>query len=159
MADYNKVILLGNLATDPEIRITPRGTPVTQLRFAVSRRNKAADGTEHEEVNFFDVEAWGKTAEVIGAYLTKGKPLLIEGRLKQERWADKTTGKNRERTKVMLESFRFVGKKDENEPGGAGDTSPSPAPSPAPASGHSAASSGQPPPTTTPAAVDEDSPF
>jgi single-strand DNA-binding protein len=119
MASYNKVILLGNLTRDPELRVTPRGTPICQFGLAVNRQYKDESGQLREEVNFLDIEAWGKQGEVISKYLTKGRPLFMEGRLKYDQWEDKTTGQKRSKIKIVLENFQFVGSREGGSGGGA----------------------------------------
>jgi len=123
MANYNKVILMGNLTRDPELRYTPKGTAVARLGLAINRRWRSETGEEREEVTFVDVDAWGRQAEVIGQYLRKGRPIFIEGRLRLDQWEDKTTHQKKSRLCVVLESFQFVdsGNRGEtpagNEPG------------------------------------------
>ncbi len=90
MASFNKVILLGNLTRDPEVRYTPKGTAVTDLGLAVNRTYTADNGEKREEVTFVDVTFWGRTAEVAGEYLKKGRPVFVEGRLQLDSWDDKT---------------------------------------------------------------------
>ena len=109
MASFNKVILLGNLTRDPELRYTPKGMATARLGLAVNRKFKAADGQEREEVTFIDVDAWGKQAELIAQYLKKGAPLFVEGRLKFDQWDDKQTGQKVSKLRVVLEGFQFVG--------------------------------------------------
>lgn len=109
MASFNKVILAGNLGADPELRSTPSGTYVAALRLAVNRFWKNKEGEQQEETTFVDVTAFQKSAETICKHLTKGSPILIEGRLKQESWQDKETGGNRYKMVVILESFQFIG--------------------------------------------------
>ncbi len=109
MASYNKVLLLGNLTRDPELRVTPKGTAVCQFGLAVNRQFKDESGQTREEVTFVDLEAWGKQAETIAKYLTKGRPLFVEGRLKLDQWDDKTSGQKRSKLKVVLENFQFLG--------------------------------------------------
>ncbi len=116
MAGFNKVILLGNLTRDPELRVTPRGTPICQFGLAVSRQYKDDTGQTREEANFFDIEAWGKQGELISKYMTKGRPIFVEGRLKYDQWEDKATGQKRSKIKIVLETFQFVGGRE----GGAG---------------------------------------
>ncbi len=118
MASYNKVLLLGNLTRDPELRVTPKGTPVCQFGLAVNRQFKDETGQTREEVTFVDLEAWGKQAETIAKYLTKGRPLFVEGRLKLDQWDDKASGQKRSKLKVVLENFQFLGGR-EGGPGGA----------------------------------------
>jgi len=114
MSSYNKVILLGNLTRDPDTRQTSSGTLVCRLSVAVNRSFTATDGTAREEVCFVDVECFGKTAENVSKYFSKGKPILVEGRLRQDTWDDKTTGQKRSKLVIVLERFEFV-----NSGGGA----------------------------------------
>ena len=109
MASFNKVILMGNLTRDPEMRYTPSGTAIAKLGLAVNRVWRDAEGQQKEEVTFVDVDAFGKQAETIGQYMQKGRPILVEGRLKLDQWEDKNTGQNRSRLGVVLERFTFVG--------------------------------------------------
>src|SRR5437763_13715041 len=92
MASFNKVILLGNLTRDPEVRYTPKGTAVAELGMAVNRVYTAENREEREETTFVDVTLWGRTAEIASEYSTKGRPVFIEGRLQLESWEDKTSG-------------------------------------------------------------------
>ena len=117
MASYNKVLLLGNLTRDPEMRVTPKGTAVCQFGLAVNRQFKDESGQMREEVTFVDLESWGKQAETIAKYLTKGRPLFVEGRLKFDQWDDKATGQKRSKLKVVVENFQFIGGR---EPGASG---------------------------------------
>ena len=109
MASFNKVILMGNLTRDPELRYTPSGTAIAKLGLAVNRVWRDSEGQQKEEVTFVDVDAFGKQAETIGQYMQKGRPILVEGRLKLDQWEDKNTGQNRSRLGVVLERFTFVG--------------------------------------------------
>lgn len=109
MASFNKVILLGNLTRDPELKYTPRGQAVARLGLAVNRSYKTETGETREETTFIDIDAWGKQAELIGQYLRKGSPLFVEGRLKFDQWDDKTTGKKASKLRVVLENFQFIG--------------------------------------------------
>lgn len=117
MPSYNKTLLMGHLTRDPELRATPKGTPICQFGLAVNRQFKDESGATKDEVTFIDVEAWGKQAETIAKYCTKGKPLFIEGRLKLDSWEDKTTGQKRQKLKVVLESFQFVGGGEKSQDG------------------------------------------
>src|SRR5579859_1743827 len=109
MASFNKVILAGNLTRDPELRYTPKGTAVARITLAVNRTYTAGEGGEKkEEVSFVDVDVWGRQAEVISQYMKKGRPLLVEGRLKQDTWEDKNTKQKQSKLKVVLESFSFL---------------------------------------------------
>ncbi len=130
MASFNKVILIGNLTRDPELKYTPKGTAVARLGLAVSRSWKTDTGETREEVAFIDVDAFGRQAEVIGQYMKKGRPMMIEGRLKLDQWDDKTTGQKRSKLGVVLESFQFLGtgRSDDGGAGGegGGDYAPRP---------------------------------
>ena len=108
MASFNKVILVGNLTRDPEVRYTPKGTAIAKLGLAVNRTWKTETGETKEEVSFVDVDAFGRQAEVIGQYMKKGRSLLVEGRLKQDTWEDKNTHQKQSKLKVVLESFTFI---------------------------------------------------
>ena len=108
MANFNKVILAGNLTRDPELRYTPKGTAVARITLAVNRTWKGENGESKEEVSFVDVDVWGRQAEVISQYMKKGRPLLVEGRLKQDTWEDKNTKQKQSKLKVVLESFSFI---------------------------------------------------
>ena len=112
MANYNKVLLMGNLTRDPELRYTPKGQAVAKLGLAVNRRYTTESGEAREETTFVDIDAWGKQAEVICQYCKKGKPLFVEGRLKLDQWTDKTTGEKKSRLGVVLEGFSFCGDND-----------------------------------------------
>ena len=109
MASYNKVILVGNLTRDPEMRYTPKGTAVVKLGLAVNRRWTTETGETREEVTFVDIDAFGKQAETLAQYMKKGSPILIEGRLRQDTWDDKQTGQKRSKLLVVCENFKFVG--------------------------------------------------
>lgn len=108
MASFNKCILIGNLCRDPEVKYTPKGTAVCKLSLALNRTWKTESGEQREEVTFVEVDAFGRQAEVIGQYLKKGRPLMVEGRLKLDSWDDKTTGQKRSKLGVTLESFQFL---------------------------------------------------
>lgn len=112
MPSYNKIILIGNLTRDPEVRVTPKGTAICQFSIAVNRQFKGEDGSTRDDTTFVDIEAWGKTGENIGKYFTKGKPIFVDGRLKLDSWEDKTTGQKRTKLKVVCEQFQFIGGKD-----------------------------------------------
>jgi single-strand DNA-binding protein len=152
MASFNKVILVGNLTRDPELRYTPKGMAIAKIGLAVNRNWRTETGEQKEEVTFVDVDAFGKQAETICQYMRKGSPLLIEGRLKLDQWDDKQTGQKRSKLGVVVEGFQFLG-------GGQRMNDGAPAPSaPRPASRQPAA----PPPADDadmPAAQDDDVPF
>lgn len=139
MASFNKVILLGNLTRDPEVRYTPKGTAVTDLGLAVNRTYTADNGEKREEVTFVDVTFWGRTAEVAGEYLKKGRPVFVEGRLQLDSWDDKTSGQKRTKLKVIGENMQMLGAPrgggsggDEESSGGARSSRPAPPPKAAP---------------------------
>jgi len=113
MGAYNLVVLMGNLTRDPEVRFTPSGVAVASFGLAVNNRYKK-DGAVVDEVSFFDVEAWQKTAELCGEYLAKGRPVLIQGRLKQDRWEDEH-GNKRSKIKVVATAVQFLGTKDKED--------------------------------------------
>jgi single-strand DNA-binding protein len=117
MANLNKVMLIGNLTRDPEIKYTPKGTAVAQLGLAVNRVWSNDAGEKQEETTFVDVELWGRQAEVAGEYLRKGKPVFIEGRLKLDSWDDKQSGQKRSKMKVVGEQIQLLGSRD----GGGGE--------------------------------------
>jgi len=108
MASFNKVILMGNLTRDPELRVTPKGTAVCQIGLAVNSQYKDKDGNSREEVTFVDIDCFGRQAELIAKYMTKGRPILVEGRLKLDNWETKE-GEKRSKLKVILDNFQFVG--------------------------------------------------
>ena len=114
---FNKVMLMGNLTRDVEVRHTPSNMAVGNFGIAVNRKYKTQSGEQREEVTFVDCEAWGRTAEVMAQYLTKGRPVFIEGRLKLDQWEDKNGGGKRSRLSVVVENFQFV---DSGQGGGAG---------------------------------------
>jgi len=125
MASFNKVILAGNLTRDPELRYTPKGTAIARLGLACNRKWKSETGELKEEVTFVDVDAFGKTAETIAQYLKKGRPILIEGRLRYETWEDKQTNQKKHKLGVVLENFQFL----DSGRGGEGGTSAAARPS------------------------------
>ena len=109
MASFNKVILVGNLTRDPELRYTPKGTAIAKIGLAVNRNWTSESGEKKEEVTFIDVDVFGRTAENVGQYMRKGRPTLIEGRLKLDQWDDKQTGQKRSRLGVIAETVQFLG--------------------------------------------------
>ena len=120
MASYNRVVLIGNLTRDPEVRhVGSNSTAVCELGLAVNRTwfDKAAN-EKKEEVTFIDVTLWGRQAEVAGEYLAKGRPVLIEGRLHMDQWEDKTTGDKRYKLKVVGETMQMLGSRSDSESGG-----------------------------------------
>lgn len=122
MASFNKVILVGNVTRDPEVRFTPGGTAVTDVGLAVNRFWMDKSSNERkEETTFIDVTLWGRTAEVAGEYLAKGRPCLIEGRLQLDQWDDKETGQKRSKLKVVGETLQLLGGRSD---GGGGPSAP-----------------------------------
>ena len=115
MPSYNKVLLMGNITRDVQLKQTSGNQSVVEIGVAVNRKYKTKDGQEREEVTFVDCECWGPRAEVIAKYFTKGKPIFIEGRLKLDTWEDKD-GQKRSKMRVMIEDFQFV----EGRGGGGG---------------------------------------
>ncbi len=161
MPSLNKVLLMGNLTRDPELRVTPKGTPICQFSLAINRQFKMESGESREEVIYVDIEAWGKQGETIAKYCTKGRPLYVEGRLRLDQWEDKNTKEKRSRMKVVLEQFQFLGD-SRGGAGGAGSAGVPAGEQPGPVSPerHSPpprASSGSKP--APPENLDEDVPF
>ena len=124
MANFNKVLLMGNLTRDPEVRYTPKGTAVGDLAIAINDSYKAQDGTIKETVTYVDIEVWGRQAETCKQYLTKGRPVFIEGRLKLDQWEQE--GQKKSRMKVVAERVQFLGggpgRSGGGSAGGGGDT-------------------------------------
>ena len=119
MASFNKVILIGNLTRDPEVRYISSGSAVTEISLAVNHSwYDKQSNSRKEEVTFVEVTLWGRTAEVAGEYLSKGRPVLIEGRLKLDQWEDKESGKKRSKLHVVGENMTMLGSK--NDGGGGG---------------------------------------
>jgi single-strand DNA-binding protein len=108
MANFNKVILAGNLTRDPQLSVLPSGSNVVEFGMAVNRKWKAPSGEMKEEVCFVDIRAYGRQAETLNQYTSKGKPLMIEGRLKLDQWESKE-GQKRSKLYVILENFQFLG--------------------------------------------------
>jgi single-strand DNA-binding protein len=146
MASFNKVILLGNLTRDPEVRYTPKGSAVTDLGIAVNRQYTLENGEKREEVTFVDVTFWGRTAEVAGEYLKKGRPIFIEGRLQLDTWDDKQSGQKRSKLKVIGETMQMLG----------GPRSGGPATDNSDEGGGRTGKPSAPPKATVPAAPDDD---
>ena len=148
MASFNKVILLGNLTRDPEVRYTPKGSAVCDLGIAVNRVYTTDNNEKREEVTFIEVTLWGRTAEIAGEYLKKGRPVLIEGRLQMDTWEDKQSGQKRSKLKVVGEGLQLIGSRPAGvgAPAEAGDDRQSRAAKPSP----------PPPKSTESAAPDED---
>jgi single-strand DNA-binding protein len=114
MASYNRVILMGNLTRDPELRYIPSGTAVVEIGMAVNERRKGPNGDWIDEVHFFDVTLWGRTAEVVSEYCTKGSPLFVEGRLKQDRW--EKDGQKHSKIKITADRIQLLGARNGGGP-------------------------------------------
>lgn len=127
MASYNRVILLGNVTRDIELRYIASGMAVTDLGLAVNDRRKNANGEWVEETTFVDVTLWGRTAEVAGEYLSKGAPVFIEGRLKLDSWDDKQTGQKRSKLRVVGERMQLLSGRGQGSQGGPEGSAPRPA--------------------------------
>ena len=123
MASYNKVLLMGNLTRDVELKQTAGNQSVAEIGLAVNRRFKDRDGNDREETTFVDCEAWGRTAEVMAQYLAKGRPVFIEGRLKLDSWQDQS-GNKRSKMRVVVDSFQLIDSKGGGSPGGARSSTP-----------------------------------
>ncbi|MEP6709842.1 MAG: single-stranded DNA-binding protein [Verrucomicrobiota bacterium] len=148
MANFNKVMLMGNLTRDPEVRYTPKGTAVAEIRLAVNRIYSGENNEKREETTFVDVTLWGRTAEVAGEYLKKGRPVFIEGRLQLDSWEDKQSGQKRSKLHVVAEGMQLIGSR-----GGSGSSEGDEAASSSPSSG---SRSTPPPKNAPPAAPDDD---
>jgi len=137
MANFNKVILLGNLTRDPELRYTPKGMAIAKIGLAINRNWTSESGEKKEEVTFVDVDIFGRTAENVAQYMKKGRPIMIEGRLRLDQWDDKQTGQKRSRLGVVAETVQFLGSPSGGSGGGDGGEAPrrsAPASAPAPSS-------------------------
>ena len=119
MASFNKVILLGNLTRDPEVRYTPKGSAVCDLGIAINRQYTLDSGEKREEVTFVDVVLWSRLAEIAGEYLKKGRPIFIEGRLQLDTWDDKQSGQKRSKLRVIGETMQLLGGRPPGAGGGA----------------------------------------
>ena len=156
MASYNKVILMGNLTRDPEVKFLSSGTAVANFGLAMNESYTDQQTGERKDVPcFVDIEAWGRQAEIVGEYFSKGRPILIEGSLRYDSW-EAEDGTKRNRLKVRLQRFQFVGRRDDNESGGGYTDA-----QPAAGSGQAAAYQDAPAPATSeaPSATEDDIPF
>jgi single-strand DNA-binding protein len=113
----NKVILIGNLGRDPEVRSTPSGQAVASFTLATSRRWRDKGGQKQEQTEWHNIVCWGKQAEIAGQYLTKGKQIYVEGRLQTRSWEDKQSGEKKYRTEIVCDNFQMLGSRG----GGGGD--------------------------------------
>ena len=119
MANYNRIILVGNLTRDPQLRYLPSQMAVVDFGLAVNHRFKTKTGEDRDEVCFIDCSCFGRGAEVINQYCQKGRPLLVEGRLKLDTWDDKQTGQKRSKHTVVVDNFQLMGSRGD-APGGGG---------------------------------------
>jgi len=123
----NKVILVGNLGRDPEVRTTPSGQPVTKFSLATNRRRRDKEGNRQDETEWHNIVCWGRQAEIAGEYLSKGKQIYVEGRIQTSSWEDRQSGEKKYRTEIICENFQMLGTRGE---GGGGYRPPdAPAPS------------------------------
>jgi single-strand DNA-binding protein len=152
MASFNKVILLGNLTRDPEVRYTPKGSAVCDLGIAVNRVYTTEGGEKREEVTYVDVVLWARLAEIAGEYLKKGRPVFVEGRLQMDTWDDKQTGQKRTRLRVVGETMQLLG----SRPSGAGTSGPAEATDEDRQSRSSSKPTAAPPKSAAPSEPDED---
>ncbi len=120
----NKVILIGNLGRDPEVRSTPSGQPVASFSLATNRRWNTRDGERREETEWHNIECWGRQAEVAGQYLRKGSKLFVEGRIKTDSWDDRETGAKRYKTKIVCDNFQMLSARGEMDAGGPAPAGP-----------------------------------
>ena len=133
MASLNKCMIIGNLGKDPEMRYTASGSPVTSFSVAVSRKYKSSDGELQEETEWFSVSCWNKLAETANQYLSKGKPVYLEGRLRTRSWDDQQTGEKKYRTELIAYEMQMLGQRGDSY-GDEGSSRPGPAAT-APSSG------------------------
>jgi single-strand DNA-binding protein len=134
MANVNKVILIGNVTRDPEIKYTPKGTAVVELSMAINRVFQSDGGEKKEETTYVEVTLWSRQAEIAAEYLKKGRPVYIEGRLQLDTWDDKETGKKRSKLRVVGEQMQFLGSR-EGGGGSRGGDDDAPPSRPRPSSG------------------------
>jgi single-strand DNA-binding protein len=114
-ASFNKVILVGNLTRDPEVRYTPKGVAIARVGLAVNRVWRTETGEQREETTFVDIDVFGRTAEIVGQYLRKGSPALFEGRLRLDTWEDKQSGQKRSKLTVVAETVQLLGSRQQGE--------------------------------------------
>lgn len=120
MASLNKVMLIGNLTRDPEVRYTPKGSAVADLAIAVNRTYTVDGGERMEETTYVDVVVWAKLAELAGQYLSKGRRVFVEGRLQMDTWEDRQTGQKRSKLRIVAENIQFLDSRQDREGGGGG---------------------------------------
>ncbi len=120
MASLNKVMLIGNLTREPEVRYTPKGSAVSDLGIAVNRTYVTDSGEKMQETTYVDVVVWSRLAEIAGQFLHKGSPVFIEGRLQMDTWEDKATGQKRSKIRVVADNLQFLGRREGGEDNGGG---------------------------------------
>lgn len=159
MASVNKVILIGNVTRDVELRYTPGGTPAANVGLAVSERWKDKDGNDKEETVFVDIDVWDRQAETVSQFVKKGSLIYVEGKLKLDTWDDKTTGEKKTKMKIRAERIQFLDRKDASAATAApaGDKPKAATPPTRPGRTAPPARSSHVPPTT--GESDEDIPF
>jgi len=150
MANVNKVILIGNVTRDPEVKFTPKGSAVTDVGLAINRHYTLDNGEKREEVTFVEVTLWGRQAEVAGEYLKKGRPVYIEGRLQLDTWDDKQSGQKRSKLRVVGENLQLLGSRPA-APASGGESEEAHTERPKRAAAQS--------PATAPSEQDDDIPF
>ncbi len=116
----NKVILVGNLGRDPEVRSTPSGQPVASFSLATNRKWRDRDGNRQEQTEWHNIVCWGRLAEIAGQFLAKGKQIYVEGRLQTRSWEDRQSGEKKYRTEVICENFQMLGARGDFEPAAGG---------------------------------------
>jgi single stranded DNA-binding protein (ssb) len=130
MPNLNKVMLIGNVTRDPEVKYTPKGTAVAEVGLAINRVYTPEGGERREETTFVDITFWGRQAEIVGEYARKGRPIYVEGRLQLDTWDDKQTGQKRSRLRVVGEQLQLLGSRQD---GGGRDSGEGDAPRSRPA--------------------------
>lgn len=148
-ANINRVLVAGNLTRDPQVRFFANERAVADFGIAVNRRFRGADGENKEETTYIDIEAWGRTAELVGQYLTKGRSCFVEGRLKLDQWDDKNSGQKRSKLKVVADNVQFLDGRSGGDAGGA----------PAPQRDSAPAQRSAPPASPAPSYDDDEPPF
>ncbi len=116
----NKVILVGNLGRDPEVRSTPSGQQVASFSLATNRKWRDREGNRQEQTEWHNIVCWARLAEIAGQYLTKGKQIYVEGRLQTRSWEDRQSGEKKYRTEIVCENFQMLGSRGDFESGPAG---------------------------------------
>lgn len=159
MANFNKVILVGNLTRDPELRYTPKGTAVAKFGLAINRTWRSETGEVKEEVTFIDIDVFGKTAENVSQYMRKGSPLMVEGRLRLDTWEDKQTQQKRSKLGVVAETVQFLGAPRSSEGGQGGAPSEYRAPRPSASAPAPAKPAAEAPDADGPPPEEDDVPF